>query len=130
MEESRVQLERDGENHMEIVDIQQVFPLSCEPPFFGEGLALGAMAVAAGIVRDSLVAAMAADINVSSQSRRAAQDDASGGFPLLGRRLALRRVILKMGGEDVLDFSHLFPPFCRQGLRFLSWCWRDAGKSW
>lgn len=116
MEESRVQLERDGENHMEIVDIQQVFPLSCEPPFFGEGLALGAMAVAAGIVRDSLVAAMAADINVSSQSRRAAQDDASGGFPLLGRKLAPRNP--QNGRRRGLGFQPSFPSILSAGLTF------------
>lgn len=115
---------------MEVMDIQQVFPLPAEPLLFGEGLALGTVAVAAGILRNSLVAAVVAEIHMRAQSRCAAQEDTPGSFPLLGRKLAPRRIILKIGGEDVLDLSHLSPLLCQQGSQYLFWCWKDADKSW
>lgn len=95
-------MSRDGEDHMEIMNIQQVFSLLCNPLLFGEGLAFGAVAVTAGIVGYPLVAAVIADIHMSAKRRGAAADNAPCSLPLYRRQLMLRMVFVKMRGKDIL----------------------------
>jgi hypothetical protein len=48
----RVQGVGQGEDEVEVLDGQQLGPARLEPPFLGEGLAFGAMPIAAGVVAD------------------------------------------------------------------------------
>ena len=65
-------LGRQREDDMEIADRQQVGLALGQPGFRGGGLALRAVAVAAGVVGDPEVAAVIAAIDVAAQRRRPA----------------------------------------------------------
>ena len=65
-------LGRQREDDVEIADWQQVGLALGEPGSRGGGLALGAMAVAAGVVGDPEVAAVVAAVDVAAQRRRPA----------------------------------------------------------
>ena len=58
--EEVVQLGGDGEDDMEVRDGQQIAALRFEPPRFLEALALGAMPIPTGVVRDLLMPALRA----------------------------------------------------------------------
>ena len=65
-------LGRQREDHVEVLDRQQVLGLAVEPAGAGQGLALGTVAVAARVVGDALVAAVEAALDVPAQRRGAA----------------------------------------------------------
>ena len=74
---------RQGEDHMEVLDRQQLSGALLEPPRSGAAMALGAMAIAARAVRDLSVAALIALVEVTAERRRAADRDRSQRLLLL-----------------------------------------------
>ena len=64
---------RQGEDDMVIVDRQQRLRFLVQPASAGQGLAFGAVAVAARIVSDPLVATVETLFDVSAESGRAAR---------------------------------------------------------
>ena len=67
---------RQGEDEVEVDDRQQLLLAGSNPAGFGQGLALGAMAVAAGVVGGALVttAGIVTPLEMAAQSRSATQD--------------------------------------------------------
>lgn len=83
-QEQRMKDIRDGENEMIIRRGKQVLPLVLDPAHLFKVLALGAVTVAARIIRDLLVAAMITLLNVTAQGCRTARGDGSNNSGLLG----------------------------------------------
>ena len=71
----RGDLGRQGEDHVEVVDRQQIGLAGGEPILRRPALALGAMAVAARVVSDPAVAAILATLDMAAEGRRAAALD-------------------------------------------------------
>lgn len=107
---------RHSENYVEVVDIQQVFPLPVDPLLFRQCLALGAMAVAAGVVGNSDEAAMAAGIQMSSKSGGSATAYGTEGFGLdRGERMSFSILSPKLP-ENILNLNHLCAAWNPPGL--------------
>ena len=68
----RGDLGRQGEDHVEVADRQQIGLAGGEPVLRRRALALGAMAVAAGVVGDPAVAAILAALDMAAEGGRAA----------------------------------------------------------
>lgn len=66
--EEVVQVGGYREDDMEVRDGQQIVPLGFEPPRFLQSLALGAMPIPTGVVRDLLMTALRARAPVATQS--------------------------------------------------------------
>ena len=81
----RAERRREGEDDVEILDGQQLGFAGLHPVRGGGGLALGAVAVAAGVVGDLLVAAAVALLDVPAQCGGPAGGDVAQGAALLGR---------------------------------------------
>jgi hypothetical protein len=64
---------RQCENDMEVGHIEQVFLPGIKPPGCGRALALGAMAIAAGVIGDLLMPTPITSSSVAAQSRGATQ---------------------------------------------------------
>lgn len=62
-----VELMRQGENQMKVSHRQKLGGLFFKPPSFGQGLALGTVAVAAGVVNRALKIARIAAVQVSAK---------------------------------------------------------------
>ena len=77
---------REREDDVEVRRLEQVGGLGLQPPRRGRGLALGAVAVAARVVRDLLVPALRALQDMPAQGRRAAGRQVVQGATLLGRQ--------------------------------------------
>jgi hypothetical protein len=73
---------RHGEDDVEVGDGQKLALTLGEPLLPGRALTLGAMAVAAGVVRDGAVAAFVAGIHVAAEGGRAAGLDGGHHAPL------------------------------------------------
>jgi len=73
---------RHGKDHMEIRDVEQIIFLIVDPSFFSERLAFGAMAVAAGIVRNIDNAAAFAFVQMRTQFSGTTFSDSGHGFKL------------------------------------------------
>jgi hypothetical protein len=95
------------EDDVEVRDRQEFAPPGLEPFGFGQGLTLGAVPVAAGVVGDHLVVAMVAPIEMSPQGGGPALLDSAHDLPLLGiHRLAeLAAIVFSVLAEDVRDFQ-------------------------
>jgi len=96
-------LGRDGENHVEVLDRQE-FGLPVLQPFCpGQILAFRAVTVAAGVIRDAKVLAVAASIDMTAKRCRSADLDGAHDAQLLERErmhLAVARAVLsKDGGQ-------------------------------
>ena len=68
---------RQREDHVHIGNVQQFLFTLCEPPVTSVGLALSAVAVTARVIRDGLLAAARALIQVAAERGRAATLDGS-----------------------------------------------------
>ena len=68
----RGDLGRQREDQVEVADRQQIGLAGSEPVLRRRTLALGAMAVAAGVVGDTAVAAILAALDMTAEGRRAA----------------------------------------------------------
>ena len=100
-ENNRIQIVRDGEDVVEIFDRQHLALALFQPAFLGHGLALGAMAVAAGIVERDFLSAIGAFLNAASEPFRAAADYVRDDFELGGRHLVDLKVVAYMLAEYV-----------------------------
>ena len=97
----RVEGVREREDHVEVLDGEELAPAGGEPALGGQALALGAVAVAAGVVGDELGAAGDADGPVAAEGGGAAGGDGAQGAALSagqGVGLLIRRA---MGADDI-----------------------------
>jgi hypothetical protein len=95
-----------AENEVVIVSRQQLLLASCQPLIASVGLALRAMTIAAGVVRDGLMAATFALVAVSTERGGAAALDGSKHFQL-GPRKELPTAIQESIACPADDVSHL-----------------------
>jgi len=84
----RAQLGRQREYHMMVLHRQQVLRLLLEPAGAGQGLALGAVAVAARIIGDTLLAAVQTVLDMPAQCGGATACQVAQGLTLHGRQPA------------------------------------------
>jgi hypothetical protein len=70
-----VEFRGDGEDHMEVLYGQEILITGLDPSFFLQGLAFGAMAIPAGVIRDLHMATVVALIFMASQDRGSADLD-------------------------------------------------------
>ena len=111
----RRKLLRDGKHDMTVTNGKQFFGPLGEPLIPSNGLALGTMSVAAGVIRDHAAGAMIAFLHVAAQSGSAAGADVTEGFPLLGRQgmPPLLQELLTMLAKDI---GYLAPMFSHRLL--------------
>jgi hypothetical protein len=105
-EEERVQLGGHGEDDMKVLDGEQVAALRFDPPHGLEALALGAMAIATGVVRDLLMPALRTRASVPPERRGAALGEGPED-PLLRRAEAGE--LGGVGADDVGDLHAIGP---------------------
>jgi hypothetical protein len=79
-----VQFARQGEDHMEVVGRQDTLFALLEPPGLVQGLAFGAMSIAARVVGLRDPSAIGTDLLMAAQDRGPAVLDGPDHFPLLG----------------------------------------------
>ena len=103
----RTEHRRESKYHMKIFDWQQLGFSGLHPLRRGGGLALGAVAVAARVVGDSLMPAPVALLDVSAQRRSpAGRDVAQGAAPLGRERVAVAiEEGITMVAEDIGHFE-------------------------
>ena len=99
------QLGGQGEHHVEVRDRQDACFTPIEPPGLGEALALGAVAVAARVVRDLGVVAAGAHLDVATERGRAAVLDGVDDLNLLAAHPSGRHVPRAVRAEDVSDLE-------------------------
>ena len=92
---------RQGEDHVMVFDRQEVLGLLVEPAGTGQGLALGAVAVAAGVVGQAFVAAGGAVFPVPAQSSGAAGLDGLQDLQVRPGQAVRRTVIRTVAAHDV-----------------------------
>ena len=97
----RVERVREREDDVEVRNRQEVSAAGGEPPFLGEGLALRAMPIATGVVRDPHRTAAVTRLPVPAENGGAAGRDRPE-RPVLDRREPVRPTIaLAMGAHNV-----------------------------
>jgi len=104
-EHKRVEFVGEGEDDVEVRNGKQIFFPGLYPLLFFEELALGAMPVSAGVVRDYLVAAVIALIHVAALIGGAAGLDRPHGAKAIqghGMSVAVQRTVL---AEDIRNFD-------------------------
>ena len=112
----RVQLMRQRENHVEVADRQQFQLTGREPALPGLRLALHAMTVAAGVIRDDLMTTLGTGIDVPTQLRRAAAGDGTQHRQLLnGQPRTLFQEVIALRAEYI---GHLHGRPAHAGFRF------------
>jgi hypothetical protein len=96
---------RKREHHVEVLQGQQLGAASLEPTLAGERGALGAVAVAAGVIDRAFGLAAIAALEMSPESRRSARLDRVDHAPLLHRCTSSDRSCV--GAEEIgeLDFA-------------------------
>ena len=116
--DQRVELGRYGKDHMEIGGVDDFRFSFVDPDFLVERLAVGTVAVAAGIVMEVQVAAVSADGGIAAKLPGLAGHDGGSRFPLYQGR-AERSGIARPGiVKDLLNLkpvhgAHL--PSCQKG---------------
>ena len=81
-QEQWVQFMRKGENHMEVGGIDDFCPAFIHPDLFEDSLAVGAVAVAAGIIVEFRMPAVRALGNIDSEFSGFTVQDRLGSFAL------------------------------------------------
>jgi len=111
-EEEGMQRLGHGEDQMEVLHRQEAALLGLDPPSLLEVLALGAMAVATGVVQGDFASAVVAHKQVATQKRRSARDD------VVDHPTALKPKPLQRRGVCLEDLCELrrAAPWGRQGL--------------
>jgi hypothetical protein len=104
-ESQRIQFVRQGEDDMEVGNRQERGQSFFEPIVAGDALALGTMAIAAGMVRDALVTAGVALVQMSAEGGGAALDDVAHHLSLRGRRRIPAAILLAVRTENVGDLT-------------------------
>ena len=88
LQRDRSQRRREREDHVEVVDGQQFGSPVLHPFRGGAGLTLGAVAIAARVIRDPPMPAPVACLDMPAQGRGPAGRDVAQGAPLLRRERA------------------------------------------
>src|ERR1700732_267490 len=88
---------------MEVGNWKQFGELGLDPP--RRALTLGTMAIAAGVERDTLMAARVALLQVSTQGRRSTIDDVAHHLLLCGTRCMGALIILCVRAQNVCDLE-------------------------
>jgi hypothetical protein len=112
----------EREHDVEVRCVEQVGGLRLQPSRGGRSLALGAMAVAARVVRDLLVPALRAFQDMTAQGRRAAGRQVVEGAVLLGRQV--RTVLFQECIATAPDHLGHFEPRSGHG-----WVWPPGAGS-
>jgi len=99
----RVERVRQGKDQMEVLDGQQFGAASIEPPCLGERLALGTVAIAAGIVADLDDAAGVTRVPMAAEGGGAARLDGVHGAALGAGQLMGPPIRRPVGAEDLGD---------------------------
>jgi len=80
---------RYREDHVEIGNWKQIFSSFSQPLLTGVGLALWAMAISAGVVRNGLMATSRASVQMAAEGLRATVANSSQHFQLRPRQMGL-----------------------------------------
>lgn len=122
---------------MEVSDLQQVRLLGLNPAFLGQGLTLGTVAVAAGIVGDMRMPTMVALLYMSPQGGGAAVLDGPNHLPLFYGQWMRLCVGISVLVEDVLELRHALRSSYHRwrandpaGCAPLRWYGPDASRLW
>ena len=112
-----------GEHHVEVLGIEELLAARLQPALGGETLALGAMAVAAGVIEDAHGATAVANLLMSAQGGGAARLDGPHGLVLAGGQGMGAAVLGSMPTEDVgeLDAGLVLPGRRPGGRRPAHW---------
>ena len=93
------------EDDVEVVSREESGEALLDPLRLAQALALGAVAVAAGVVGGTLVPTGVADVHVSAERRRATRRDGAHRGTLVGVHRVPLAVRLAVGAEDVRDLE-------------------------
>src|SRR5712692_8707741 len=104
-ESERIQFVRNGEDDVEVGNRQERGQSFFEPIVAGYVLALGTVAIAAGMVGDALVTAGVALVQVSAEGGRAALRDVAHHLLLCGRRRVPAAILIAMRTENAGDLT-------------------------
>ena len=113
----RVELGGEGEDDVVMADGQDALGPCLDPRRLGQGLAVGAMAIAARVVHRHLVMALGAGVEMPSRRCGAATKDVTKEPSLLRRQEAACIIVETVAAEDVHHF------------RALRWCRRPLSRS-
>ncbi len=94
---------RQGEDDMVVARRQELVLARLDPALLGQGLTLGAVAVAAGVVAVDQAAAAITGLELAAQRRRPAGHDLGHHPGLLGRGPMTRSVRLTEAPEDLRE---------------------------
>ena len=83
VQRQHIEFVRHGEHDVEVDGGEKLALASCEPVFARLRLALRAMPIAAGVIRDGPVTALGTSINMAAQRSRAAALNGAKGLELL-----------------------------------------------
>ena len=122
------QLGRQSEHHMEVVDGQDAVEARLQPARPAHGLALGAVAIAARVVRRALVPARRAHVDVAAERSRATEHHIAGDAGLTRAERVRAHVRGQGAPKDVGDLqsrpvaSRRFARFARSTVGVLGHC--------
>jgi len=108
-------LVRDREHHVEVGYVEQLCLTVLEPLSPGETLALRAVPITARVVRDTLMAAVAATLDVTAERSGATAFDRDHGVP--PRRGQRRAMPVTENRAEVTEHIRHFQPFAGHGTR-------------
>ena len=116
----RIEFVGQGDHQVEVVDGQEPVQALCQPLGLLEALALGTVAVAAGVIGNGQVAAaLAARVHVSAQTGGAAAFDIPHGLMLLRAETLVLPVVRAMVAKDLGHLQgwsgHAATPVTRRG---------------
>lgn len=97
---------RDGEDNVEVANIQQVGLLCIDPSLLGQCLALGAVTVPTGIVGRSFVFAAWAPVHVPTKTGCSATPDGVHSFVLRKRQLVVCSIDIAKLFKNILHLRH------------------------
>lgn len=124
-QEQWVQFMRKGENHMEVGSIDDFCPAFVHPDFLIHSLAVGAAAVAAGVLVELHMSAFGAFADVNAKPAGFTGEDGTGSFLVfIGLKMTGVTVILVRILPDLLDLKVTQGNHLRSGQKGISHFWR------
>ena len=100
----RVEFMGQGKDDMEVRGVDDLSPALIHPEFFLDGLAVGAVTVAAGVIMDFKVSTVGTDGSVDAEGAGFAVEEVEGSFPLdIRLEDAGSGIILISEAPDLLD---------------------------
>ena len=121
-----IQFRGDGENHMKILNRQEVLTARFDPSFFPQGLAFGTMPIPARVIRYLQMATMIALILMAAKDRGSAYLDGAHDPQMVAGQpmgFSIRRTVLT---EDVRHFKAARCSHPVSGLRSLFCCFIEG----